>query len=215
MDEQTLPKPGLRQEILRQLVHMSGLLFIALAQFIGKILVGVLFMLTALFFLLYSEHVRKCVKDHSTLFSRIECKMRDFALFFERKGAPRPFAGAFWFYFGAGLAFLLFPLGPASAAGAVLAVSDSLSTIIGKGFGRHALIGKKTWEGTGAFLISAFLVCLLFFSPPAAFLGAASATVAELLPGWRRISASRFSRVLDDNLLIPVISGLVLTLVIL
>jgi len=215
MDEEALPKPSLRQEILRQLVHMSGLLFIALAQFIDKVAVAILFMLTALFFLLYSEYVRRCGKDHATLLSRIECKLRDFALFFERKGAVRPFAGAFWFYFGAGLAFLLFPLGPASAAGAVLAVSDSVSTIIGRGFGRKRIIGKKTLEGTAAFFLSALLVCLLFFSPPAAFLGAASATVAELLPEWRRISASRFSRVLDDNLLIPMISGLVLTLVIL
>jgi dolichol kinase len=212
MDEEALPKPALSQEVLRQLVHMSGLLFIALAQFTDKMLVGILFMLAAFPFLLYSEYVRKCGKDRSTLLSRMECRLRDFALFFERKGASRPFAGAFWFYFGAGLAFLLFPLGPASAAGAVLAVSDSLSTIIGKGLGRHRILGAKTLEGTSAFFLSALLVCLLFFSPPAAFLAAASAALAELLPEWKRISASRLSGVLDDNLLIPLAVGSVLSL---
>lgn len=199
-------------EILRQLVHMSGLFFIALAQFIDKILVGVLFMLAALFFFLYSEYVSKCEKNHSTMLSKIECKLRDFAFMLERKDSKRMFAGAFWFYFGAGLAFLLFPLNAASAAGAVLAISDSLSTITGKRFGRHSILGKKTLEGTTAFFVSAFLVCLLFFNPAAAFIGAAAAALAELLPEWKRISSSRLSGLLDDNLLIPIITGFVLTL---
>jgi len=202
----------MRNEILRQLVHMSGLFFIALALFIDKILVGVLFMLTALMFLLYSEYVSRCEKDHSTLLSKIECRMRDFAFMLERAEAKRPFAGAFWFYFGAGLAFLVFPLNAASAAGATLAISDSLSTIIGKRFGKRRIIGKKTLEGTMAFFVSAFFVCLLFFNPAGAAIGAAAASFAELLPEWKPVSRSRLSGLLDDNLLIPLIAGFVLTL---
>lgn len=200
-------------EIFRQLVHMSGLVFIALAFFTGKIFAGILFMLAALFFLLYSEYVSKCEKNHSTLLSRLECRLRDFAFMFERKDIKRPFAGAFWFYFGAGLAFLLFPLSAASAAAAILAISDSLSTIIGKKFGRHPVLGKKTLEGTGVFFVSAFLVCMLFFNPFVGIIGALFATLAELLPEWRRISYSRLSGLLDDNLLIPVITGFALTVV--
>src|SRR4030042_6988053 len=119
-------------EILRQLVHMSGLAFIALAFLADKISAGILFMLAALFFLLYSEYVRRCEKSHSTPLSRIECRLRDFAFMLERKDAKRPFTGAFWFYFGAGLAFLMFPLMPASAAVATMAVSDSLSPMLGE-----------------------------------------------------------------------------------
>ena len=204
----------MRNEILRQLVHMSGLVFIALAFLIDKTSVGILFMLAALFFLLYSEHVRKCGKDHRTFLSRFECRLRDFALMLERKDSRRPFLGAFWFYFGAGLAFLLFPLNPAAAAAATLAISDSLSTIIGKKFGRHAILGKKTFEGTAAFFVSAFLVCTLFLDPLMGMIGALFATLAELLPEWKGISSSRLSGVLDDNLLIPVITGFVLSVVI-
>lgn len=199
-------------EVLRQLVHLSGLVFISLAWFMDKVLVGILFMLAALFFLLYSEYVSKCGKDHKTMLSRIECKMRDFAFMLERKEARRPFAGAFWFYFGAGLAFLIFPLNTASAAGATLAVSDSLSTIIGRKFGRHRVLGKKTLEGTAAFFLSALFVCLLFFNPATAIAGAAAATIAELLPEWKRISSSKLSGLLDDNLLIPLIAGLAISL---
>jgi dolichol kinase len=202
-------------ETPRQLVHLSGLLFIALAQFIDKTTVGILFMLAALFFLLYSEYVRKCGKNHSTLLSRIECKLRDFALMLERKETRRPFSGAFWFYFGAGLAFLIFPLYAASAAGAVLAVSDSLSTMIGKRLGRHSILGKKTLEGTVAFFVSALLVCLLFFNPTAAIIGAVAAAFAEILPEWKPISCSRFSGLFDDNLLIPIITGFVLSVLVL
>jgi len=205
----------MRNEIMRQLVHMSGLAFIALAFLVDKMSAGIMFMLAALFFLLYSEYVTKCGKSHRTLLSRLECRLREFALMFERRDVKRPFTGAFWFYFGAGLAFLLFPLMPAAAAAATLAVSDSLSTIIGKRFGKHAILGKKTLEGTAAFFASAFLMCTLFLGPLMGFAGAVFATLAELFPEWRGASSSRLSGVLDDNLLIPVITGFVLSLVIL
>jgi dolichol kinase len=199
-------------EALRQLVHLSGLVFISFAWFMDRLYVGVLFMLAALFFFLYSEYVSKCGNDQKTMLSRIECRLRNFAFMLERKEARRPFAGAFWFYFGAGLAFLIFPLNTASAAGATLAVSDSLSTIIGRRFGRHGVLGRKTAEGTAAFFLSALLVCLLFFSPAIAMAGAAAATLAELLPEWKRISRSRLSGLLDDNLLIPIAAGLAITI---
>jgi dolichol kinase len=199
-------------EILRQLVHLSGLFFIALAQFIDKMLVGILFMLAAFLFLVYSEYVSKCGKNHNTLLSRIECKLRDFAFMLERKESKRPFAGAFWFYFGAGLAFLLFPLNIASVAGATLAISDSLSTIIGKKFGRHIILGKKTFEGSTTFFVAAFFVCLFLFSPFVAIISAVAATLAELLPEWKIISKSKFNGLFDDNLLIPIMTGLAISL---
>jgi dolichol kinase len=203
--EKNATQDAFNPEILRQLVHLSGLVFIALAWFIEKSLVGILF-------IFYSEYVCRRDRGQKTMLSRIECRLRDFAFIFERKDARRPFAGAFWFYFGAGLAFLVFPLNAASAAGATLAVSDSLSTIIGKKLGRHAILGRKTVEGTAAFFLSSLFICLLFFSPAIAVAGAAAAALAELLPEWNRISRSRLSGLLDDNLLIPLMTGLTITL---
>ncbi len=200
-------------ELPRQLVHLSGLAFIAFAQLVDKATASIIFFLVAFFFFLYGEHVLICEKHERNLLARLECRLRAFALSLERSESRRPFAGAFWFYIGLGLAFLLFPLPAATAAGATLAVSDSLSTAVGSRLGRHSLLGKKTLEGTAAFLISAFFVCLIFVGPLPALTGAAAATLAELLPGtaW----ASRNLRnLLDDNLLIPVAGGLVISLLI-
>jgi dolichol kinase len=198
-------------ELPRQLVHMSGLAFILFAQLTGGFAAWPIALLTACFFFLYGEYVLTCEKHEHHLLARLECRLRAFALSLERSESRRPFAGAFWFYLGMGLAFLIFPLPTASAAGASLAVSDSLSTIIGKNLGRHKLLGRKTLEGTLAFLISAFLVCLLFVSPQASFAGAVTATLAELLPGTKWAS-SNLRGLLDDNLLIPLAGGLVIVL---
>ena len=207
----SIQKPAFHPEAMRQLVHMSGLLFVLLAQFMDKSAAGLIFILIAVFFLAYSEHVSRCEKNHRTILSRIECRIRDMAFWLERKDSRKPFAGAFWFYMGIGLSFLLFPLKAASAAGLVLAVSDSLSTIIGVRFGSHKLLGKKSWEGTGAFLISSFLLCLLFFPPVLSLLAALVATLAELLPEARTLSSPRLRIISDDNLLIPLLAGLTLT----
>ena len=200
----------MRNEILRQLVHLSGLAFIPIAWAAGQIAASAIFLLIAFWFLIYSEHVLSRERSSKNHITRMESRLRGFALIFVRRETKRPFAGAFFFYAGLGLAFLLFPLSIATAAGAVLAISDSLSTIIGMRLGRHKLLGKKTWEGSSAFFISAFLVCLLFFSPVAALLGAIAATLAELLPESKALSRSRLRPLLNDNLLVPLIAGLAL-----
>lgn len=201
----------MKNEVLRQLVHLSGLAFILFAQLIDKTNAGIIFFLIALFFLLYSEYVSKCEKNHKTLLSKIECRLRDFTLFFERKDTKKPFTGPFWFYIGLGLAFLLFPLNVASAAGATLAISDSLSTIIGMRFGKKKILGKKTYEGTASFFITAFFACLFFVNPFAAMIGAVAATFSELLPEARWVS-SKGRGFFDDNLLIPIIAGFAISI---
>ena len=202
---------SMRNEILRQLVHLSGLAFIPIAWAAGQIAASAIFLLIALWFLIYSEHVLSRERSSKNHITKLESRLRDFALVFERKETKRPFAGAFFLYLGLGLAFLIFPLNIAIAAGAVLAISDSLSTIIGMRLGRHKLLGKKTWEGSYAFFISAFLVCLLFFSPAAALLAAIAATLAELLPEYKALSRSRLRPLLNDNLLVPLMAGISLS----
>jgi len=204
----------MRGEILRQLVHLSGLAFIYIAWLTNKIAAGFLFLMIALSFLLYSEYVMSKERSSKSPLHKMESRLRDFALFFERKEAKRPFTGAFWFYLGLGLAFLLFPLEAASAAGAVLAISDSVSTMVGKKFGRRKIAGKKTLEGTLAFFISGFLVCLVFVNPPASLAATLAATLAELLPEASSVSRSKFSGLVDDNFLIPIISGFVLAVMV-
>ena len=199
-------------EAKRQLVHLSGLLFVFLAQFTDGAVAAFYFFMIAATFLLYSEHVRREKKRIVGLLDMVEKRFHDFVVRFEREGASRPFLGAFWFYVGCGIAFLLFPLAIASAACAMLAVGDSLSTFFGKKCGRHRLIGSKTLEGSAAFFTGAFLASLLFVGPWLALAGSVGAVLAELAPEAGPLLAARKRGFADDNLLIPVMAGFVMML---
>jgi dolichol kinase len=83
-----------------------------------------------------------------------------------------------------------------------LAVGDPVAGLIGRRYGRVRLIGRRTLEGSLAFVLSAGFVCWLLLKiqyptlRPAAFIalaGASAGAIAELLSGtW-----------LDDNLTVP------------
>lgn len=199
-------------EAKRQLIHLSGLLFVVLAQITGGLAAAVYFLMIAATFLLYSEHVIRERKRLTGLLDSMERRIRNFAIGFERSESPRPFLGAFWFYVGCGLSFLIFPIPVASAACAMLAVGDSFSTLIGSRCGRNKLLGNKSLEGSSAFLISSALIALIFVDIRLAIMGAIAATVSELIPEtiWLRKYKSR--GLIDDNLLIPIIAGLVMSL---
>jgi dolichol kinase len=190
----------MRTEIPRQLVHLSGLLFVILAQSTGRVQAVFYFVLLSLFFLLYSEYVKRQEKKWTNVFRKFESGFRDFVYKFERKDIKNPFTGAFWFYAGCSIALILYPFGIASSACAMLAVGDSLSTLVGKKFGKHK-IGKKTFEGSLACFLGSLAAGLFFVAPLIALAGALTACLAEL-----------FSKI-NDNLTIPVVSGLVMLLV--
>jgi len=199
-------------ESRRQLLHLSGLLFVALAQFIGGLAAATYFFMIAATFLVYSEYVRREKKRLAGFMDSMEKRIRGFASKFERDMVPRPFLGAFWFYVGCGAAFLFFPLPEASAACAILAVGDAMSTLFGSKFGRHVLVGKKTVEGSVVFFACAMLVSLFLVGAWTALAGSIAATAAELLPDTAPLSRIKRKGLLDDNMLIPVIAGLVMML---
>jgi dolichol kinase len=192
----------MRFELTRQLVHLSGLVFVIVAQFTRKELAILYFLMITLFFLAYSLYVRSQEKKLVNFIGRFESKFRDFALRFERKDARNPFMGAMLFYLGCTLTFAFFPLPIASAACAMLAVGDAFSTIIGVKFGKTR-IGKKTLEGAAACFLGSLAAGMFFVNPYLAVAGAFIASAAELNP-W-----------LDDNVAIPLASGLVMFLMLL
>ncbi|OGS45741.1 MAG: hypothetical protein A2539_07860 [Elusimicrobia bacterium RIFOXYD2_FULL_34_15] len=86
-----------------------------------------------------------------------------------------------------------------------LTFGDGLAALVGERYGNHKIFRKKSWEGT----ITNLVVCLIagflfskFFTIKNSqiILGSASATIIEILP-------------IKDNLLIPIISGLVMTII--
>ena len=83
-----------------------------------------------------------------------------------------------------------------------LAIGDTMAAIIGKTFGKRKLKNKKSLEGTLACFVSTFVFAVFFVHPLLAFFGAFSTAIAEVtdIP-------------VDDNIKIPLISGLTMQLI--
>ncbi len=97
----------------------------------------------------------------------------------------------------------LFPKPVAIASLLTLSIGDSAAAIVGITYGRHQINKRKTFEGTLAFVISASIVGWLVPGIPlyAAILAALAAGLVEVL-----------FTVFDDNISIPLASGLTLVL---
>lgn len=205
----------MKMEISRQLLHLSGFLFVLLAQFTSGFLVSFYTFLVAITLFLYSEIIRREQKRLHGLVDRMEQTIRGILTKLETREVERPFVGAIWFFFSFGLIYLLFPMSPiniAATLGLILAIGDSLSTLVGLKLGKHRLAGQKTWEGSITFFVVVLLIALLFLPPPLSILTAFVATIAELIPDTKPLLRYKKRGYIDDNLLIPVITGAVLML---
>ncbi len=207
----------MKYEISRQIIHLAGFIFILLAHVTGKFTMSMVFFLIALLFFIYSEFVRKD-RGFSGTVRMVESSVRGVAFRLDRQ-VKRPFLGAFWFCFGLGLTFLIFPIEIATAAGLILAVGDSLSTLVGMGYGRHKIVGNKTLEGSITFFLVSFLMAMFSLGimfdgvdaiPAIAFIGSISATFLELIPEVNFVREWKRKEIVDDNWLIPLISGLIM-----
>jgi dolichol kinase len=125
---------------------------------------------------------------------------------FIRKNEAHTLTGTAPYILGIGLSLYAFSQPIATAAICFLAVGDVAATTIGERYGRTK-IGKKSLEGTSAFVIAALGaggVLLLIGSgtnPWVMVLGALVAAGAELL-----------TLPVNDNLVIPIVSGGVMEL---
>ncbi len=109
------------------------------------------------------------------------------------RNLDRPGIQALYANLGVFLSFLLF--GELSMFGVIaLSVGDSLSTLIGKHFGRHKIFfnGAKSWEGSFAFFLGSFLAFIFITDHRTALLLSSLSALVEALD--LRI---------DDNLVIP------------
>ena len=112
-----------------------------------------------------------------------------------------PGKGALMFAVSALVCVILFPVSIAVPAIVTLAVLDSVTTIIGKSFGRHRIYNGKSWEGTTAGIVVTTIVLLAFMSLTGAVAVAVLAGIIELVSP------------VDDNLVIPVAVSAFLALV--
>ncbi|WP_457601433.1 diacylglycerol/polyprenol kinase family protein [Hydrogenivirga sp.] len=122
----------------------------------------------------------------------------------ERKGnLERPGVQALYANLGILLSFLLF--GKLSVVGVVvLAVGDSVSTLVGKFLGRRKLFfnPEKSWEGTLSFFVSVYGVLTLWLGFEEALIVALFSSLTEAL-----------RQPLDDNLSVPLVASALIYLV--
>jgi dolichol kinase len=84
----------------------------------------------------------------------------------------------------------------------ILCIADPLSSVLGSKFGKVRFLGKSL-EGTMTFFIASFLILRIFsFNIPIAVVCGITASLTELFS----------TRFIDDNLSIPLVTALVLTL---
>jgi dolichol kinase len=176
--------------LVRTLFHVSGAAMPLSYLLWGRTVALVLAL--SLFVILVGADVLRITGYLDTSFVRKHLKKEEM---------KRP-TGSLFYLLGCLISILLFGKYEASASILVLAIADPASSIIGRTWGKRPLAFGKSIEGTGAFLFSALLVLACFpFNLPALIASACAATAAELFA----------SRLVDDNLLIPLVTGMVLS----
>ncbi len=181
------------REILRQIIHASGILILVLGIFINPqilvLLCIIILVLSEMIFILDKHH-------HIPLFSFIlsSCKRVDD----ER--------GFLYFFIGiiATLYIFRFNMAIADAGILMLLLGDSASTIVGTRFGKHKLPFKnlKSFEGSLAFFLVSFLSALTLIPLFPAIIGALVGAITEAYSP------------IDDNIPVPLISALAIAVVI-
>jgi dolichol kinase len=143
--------------------------------------------------------------------SRRKIKIPVINYFLNTFGRPQetkkfPGRGAFYLIAGSLLAIVLFEKNIALASILVLAFGDSLARLAGQfGKTKNPLNRKKKLEGTLAGAIAGGAAGMFFVSPYIAFTGSLAGMAAEL------IDFEDFQ--IDDNIIVPLVSGLAMHLV--
>lgn len=190
---------SLKQEFLRKLIHLSSFWIVGLIWILPRVWsILALSIITAFVFITeYETHKSPlCARIYRVLFSPV---LRE-----KEKGGSFGFSGAPYVLVAALALVIIFPKEVAMFSISILLISDSAAALIGRAFGRFKLIGKKTVEGTSAFLIAGFLVCLLFnwgFGLPIlpSFIGVCLGCLGDLF---------NEKVCIDDNLSIPLLAAL-------
>jgi dolichol kinase len=120
-----------------------------------------------------------------------------------------PGKGALFLILGFVMALILFPRDIALAAIAIITVGDSVSHLVGRFGGSvpHPWNTSKMIEGTMLGTFCAFLIAMFFVNPVEAFVASFIAMFFEAIEMkvWR-------TQALDDNLLVPLLAGIVIIL---
>ena len=185
------------QELRRKSIHLLGLVFPILyvftTRYTATIAVGAL-----LAIVLGVELLKVLLPAFRGIFMRIFSPILRSQ---EQKGG---LTGATYYLIGSFLCILLFDKTLAIVCLCFLTLGDLFAALIGKQWGRIKLFSRKSLEGSLAcFIVCTAVALLIGLHPVVAITGALVATLIELLPTG-----------VDDNVTIPLISGLAMHLLI-
>ena len=113
--------------------------------------------------------------------------------------------GFIYFFIGIIATLIIFKFNIAIAYSALimLLLGDSASTVIGKKFGKHKIpYNTKTFEGSLTFFVVGFMGALILLPPLPAVIGALAGVLTEAYSP------------IDDNIPVPIISALAMSIVI-
>ena len=189
-----------KKELGRQILHFSGILFVALSHFIGfKILLGVLLIsfFTAIIFRFLESTLKISIVNKISAFTSKHTR--------KEEKEKKVYLGTAYFFAGLILVLLIFnSMQIFRAAALVLILGDSFSTIFGKLYGKHKIFfnKEKSIEGSFAGFVAAFFGVLTQVSIPIALAISIFGMIIESIP-WK----------LNDNFTIPIFVGALLWLI--
>lgn len=194
-----------KKELFRKLIHISSLWIPTVIYFCPQFVA----MIVLLIFLLgdmileYGNYKKLnwARKSFGFLFVRILRNKESSHKQFQFTGAVYVFTSAL---------VCLYAFSPAIAALSmtVMLISDTFAAIVGSSVGKLHIHGRKTLEGTLAFLFSALFICWIF-----SFLGFVPLTYKMLVACLVATLAELYEDVIriDDNFIVPLIIGVLLT----
>ncbi len=183
-------------DFVREDIHAAGIFMPVIAAMIGVPIVAAIIILIAFVY---------TVAELSRLEGRIIPVISAITYHAANQSELFGFAAApLYFAFGIVATLLLFPANAGGAAIAMFCLGDSAASLFGGMISTSLPFNKgKTWEGSLAGFLFAFLGGLFFVSPLLALVGAAIAMTVEVLP-----------LPVNDNVLVPIITGAALTLLV-
>ncbi len=185
-------------DFVREDIHASGVFMPVVAGLIGVPAVGTLIFFIALVYTI--SELRRLDGRNLPFISAITYHAASQSELYGFAAAPLYFAGGILF------TLIVFPHPASYAAIAMFCLGDSTASLFGGLVSTSLPFNKgKTWEGMVAGMFFAFLAGMLFLpsKPLLAFVGAVIAMTIEVIP-----------LPVNDNVLIPIITGAALTFLI-
>ena len=191
-------------EIARKLLHMCSFLIVIFIYLADKktacIVIGTLFVLL---------FIGNTILLSSGLRVLNEFKIKYFS-FLLRDNEKYGYISSNWFLLGCFLSALLFSKEIAMLAITVLIFGDAFAALIGMKFGKHKFKNGKSWEGTLGFIgVSYLLLAGFYFAVSLTLSFAAAALIVIPITAVSEIYSKQIK--IDDNLLIPLIFGFLMT----